>query len=208
MKKNRCVIISGGDYDDAVEINGDDYVIACDKGYEYACRMGKKPDLVVGDFDSYTGRVETGIPVERYPVRKDDTDTMAAVKIAVEKEYKKICICCAFGGRMDHAFANCQSGVYAAKKGCDVCIIGNDTRVFFIHNGEKKLECAEGWSLSVFSMSDESTGISIEGTEYDVSGVSLSSDYPLGVSNEWREKIARISVENGTLMLVESRMGE
>ncbi|MBO6259394.1 MAG: thiamine diphosphokinase [Lachnospiraceae bacterium] len=208
MKNDRCVIISGGDYDDAVEIKSEDYVIACDKGYEHACRMGIKPDLVVGDFDSYTGEVEAGIPVERYPVRKDDTDTMAAVKLAVEKGYNNICICCAFGGRMDHAFANYQSAVYAAKKGCDVCIIGNDTKAFFIHNGEKVLECVKGWSLSVFSMSDESQGVSIEGTEYDVSGVKLSSDYPLGVSNEWKEKTARISVESGTLMIVESRMGE
>ena len=109
---------------------------------------------------------------------------------------------------MDHAFANYQSAVYASKKGCDVCIIGNDTKIFFIHNGETELEDAKGWSLSVFSMSDESQGVSIEGTEYDVSGVSLSSDYPLGVSNEWKEKTARISVESGTLMIVESRMGE
>ena len=208
MKNDRCVIISGGDYDDTVEINAGDYVIACDKGYEYACRMGIKPDLVVGDFDSYTGAVENGIPVERYPVRKDDTDTMAAVKIAVEKGYKSICISCAFGGRKDHAFANYQSGVYAAAKGIEVSIIGNDTRAFFIHNGEKKLERAEGWSLSVFSMSDECTGVSIEGTEYDVSGISLRNDYPLGVSNVWKEETASISVEKGTIMIVESRMGE
>ena len=47
-----CSIISGGDFSSLDDIEKSDFIIACDKGYEYAIRSNIKPDLTVGDFDS------------------------------------------------------------------------------------------------------------------------------------------------------------
>nr|MBQ1577418.1 hypothetical protein [Oscillospiraceae bacterium] len=67
MKQNRCVIVSGGDYCPADDLRpGEDYVIACDRGYTYCSRLGLKPDLLISDFDSYTGPVDESVPVNAY----------------------------------------------------------------------------------------------------------------------------------------------
>ena len=77
----KALIISGGDYSPIPDLSCD-YVIACDRGYLHAEKMGIRPDLILGDFDS--APVPDGkIQVEQYPVRKDDTDTMLAVKKAL-----------------------------------------------------------------------------------------------------------------------------
>lgn len=101
MKK--CVIISGGVYTPAPEIESEDFVIACDKGCGYAKRDGIVPDLAVGDFDSYDGTVDPDIPIQRYRKEKDDTDTMIAVRYAVEHGFDEI---------EDHQRPRSQAGSY------------------------------------------------------------------------------------------------
>ena len=73
-----CIIISGGDYSPIGPVRSGDFVIACDKGYEYARREGIVPQLIMGDFDSYGGALPESVPVERFKKEKDDTDTMLA----------------------------------------------------------------------------------------------------------------------------------
>ena len=51
--QDTCLIISGGDFSPLPEeLRRSAYVIACDRGWQYARRLGLTPDLVVGDFDS------------------------------------------------------------------------------------------------------------------------------------------------------------
>lgn len=204
--EKRCIIISGGAYDEALRPEEDDFVIACDKGYEYARRMGVRPDLLIADFDSYRGDVAGDIEVLRYPCEKDDTDTMAAVKYAVREGCEEICLLCALGGRVDHMYANLQAAQYAARRNVRTSILSDSTRILFLHNGEMVLRREEGYSLSVFSFSDVSRGVSISGTKYEVKDAELTSDFPIGQSNEWQADSVRIGVREGTLMIVESRL--
>ena len=78
-----CLIVSGGAFAPLPEdLPAPDFVIACDRGWRYAERLGVAPDLIVGDFDS-AAAPDTSVPVERLPTRKDDTDTMYAARRAV-----------------------------------------------------------------------------------------------------------------------------
>lgn len=60
------------------------FVIAADKGLVHLEAQGIRPDLIVGDFDSL-GQVPAGDNILRHPVEKDDTDTMLAVKTALDR---------------------------------------------------------------------------------------------------------------------------
>lgn len=71
-----------------------DLVIAADAGLRHLARLGIQPDLALGDFDSL-GYVPEAPSVEVCPVRKDDTDTMAALKRAHELGFRRVLI---FGG--------------------------------------------------------------------------------------------------------------
>ena len=63
---------------------GNSAVICADGGYDRAVSWGLHPDLVIGDFDSAHKLPEEPIPMIRLPQEKDDTDLLAAVKVAME----------------------------------------------------------------------------------------------------------------------------
>ena len=90
----RCVIFGGGELKDIrftqSLLREDDYIVCADRGYAYCAAMGRKPDLILGDFDSYNGKLPPGCEVLRYPIEKDDTDTMLAVKEAIRREFADI----------------------------------------------------------------------------------------------------------------------
>ena len=94
----RCVIVAGGDCGPIGPLKKDDFVIACDRGCQYCQDEGVAPDLLLGDFDSWAGELPAGVPVLRYPVEKDDTDTMLAIRWAIEHGYDELRLCCALGG--------------------------------------------------------------------------------------------------------------
>ncbi len=204
--KTNCMIISGGDFSPIPVPDAETFVIACDRGYEYARRCGIRPDLLVSDFDSYDGEVEASIPLRRFPSEKDDTDTVIALRAAIEMGFARADLYCALGGRLDHTLANLQAAVFAQKQGLSVRILSPDTRIFTLMRGSLTLPKVEGFSLSVFAAEDRCGGVNIRGAKYELDGVELTDSFPLGVSNEWREAEATISVESGVLLIVLSKM--
>ena len=60
MELRSCIIVSGGRQDTLPHAEGA-FVIACDRGLAYCMECGIKPDLFVGDFDSYHGAVPAGV---------------------------------------------------------------------------------------------------------------------------------------------------
>ena len=98
----RCIMMCAGKYHPMeIRIRPDDFVIAVDGGLSGLIRQGIRPDFLLGDFDSLRpGDTEI---MKRYremgessflqlPVEKDDTDTMAAAKLGIEKGYTEFLI--------------------------------------------------------------------------------------------------------------------
>ena len=83
----KCVIFCAGGFDGLIEpINESDFVIAADGGFVHVQRLGLMPQLILGDFDSL-GYTPEGAQV--FPVEKDDTDAMLAVRVGLEKGYRE-----------------------------------------------------------------------------------------------------------------------
>ncbi len=203
-----CIIVSGGDLCAIPDgLRSPDYVIACDRGWQHAAALGVKPDLIVGDFDS-APPPDTDVPVERVPTRKDDTDTMLAVRRALEKGFRDIVICCALGGRLDHAFANIQSGAYIAAHGGRARLLGADTDILIFSAAQASFPRRDGWSLSVFALSDDCAGVAVRGAKYECEDTALHNTFPLGVSNVWTAEQAVVSARRGILMVVQSKLKE
>lgn len=201
-----CLIVSGGDFAPlSTDVPDPSCIIACDRGYLHAARMGHSPDLIIGDFDS-APEPDTGIPVIRVPSRKDDTDTMLAARRALADGYEDITIACAFGGRLDHTLANLATGAFIAENGGRTRLVGNDTEAFIFRGGRIRLKRRPGWSLSVFSLSDECTGLSLVGTKYDCKDITITNRFPIGVSNSWSAEEADISVRSGIILVMESKL--
>lgn len=186
----RCVIVTGGDRGPVGPLNPDDCIIACDRGYTYCREAGVVPDLLLGDFDSWEGELPDGIPVLRYPVEKDDTDTMLAIRWAAEHGYDEVRLFCALGGSLDHLLANVQSLHFAAEAGLRASAADGKTELTVLSPGEYRFEKRPGWKFSVLALTDRVEGVTIRGSKYDVEDAELTNAFPLGVGNDFKTDIS------------------
>ena len=202
----RCVIVSGGTFSPVKGLRSDDFVIACDRGYTYCDALNLRPDLVISDFDSYCGPVDSDIPLNTYASEKDDTDTMLAARYAVEHGFQSVLLCCALGGRLDHLIANLQTLVFIGKHGLPAALSGEDTEIITLSSGSVSLPRRKGWSLSVFAADGPCRGVTLSGVRYPLLDAEILPSFPIGVSNQWTEAEAVISVREGILLIVQSKI--
>ena len=106
----RCFIYAAGTFYGLREPpRGGDLQIAADAGLLLCERLGVRPDVVLGDFDSMDVR-QAPADCIRVPVEKDDTDTMLALREGLRRGCDTFYLYGATGGaRLDHTLANLQS---------------------------------------------------------------------------------------------------
>ncbi len=181
--------------------NENDLIIAADGGYSTLTKLNIKPDLVVGDFDSL-GEVPENENIIKHPVKKDDTDTLLAVKIGLEKGYKTFIIYGAIGGRLDHTVATIQTATFVAENGGIAYICDDNHTVTAIKNSSIKFKKTAKGYVSVFALSGIAKGVTIKGLLYELDNAEISPDFPLGVSNEFIGRDSEISVKDGILTII------
>lgn len=181
-------------------LDKDSYILCADGGLEHCLKCGISPDVVIGDMDSYNGKVDDKILI-KYPTEKDDTDTSLCIKHAIEKGYNEIDVFGAIGGRFDHSFANVQLLLYCKERGVNCRLCDKET-VFVVHNEMVKIPIEKGTTVSMFSLSVKSKNITLKGFKYPLERAKMSNDFPLGVSNISVSEEIEIAVEDGTLLVV------
>lgn len=197
-----CYIVGAGDCTElSINKNKDDLIIAADGGYRYLINANISPDLIIGDFDSL-GDIPDGENVIRLNPVKDITDMDAAMQIGIEKGYSEFHIYGACGGRIDHTLANIQLVASAASKDMKAFIHDGKTVITALCNESIKFTNDYKGYISVFSHSDECTGVTLKGLKYPLENAVLSNKFPLGVSNEFIGCESEISIANGILILV------
>ena len=183
-----------------------DLLIAADGGLDHLTRQGLVPHLIVGDFDSL-GRVPEGDNILLHPVEKDDTDTMLAVKTGLERGYKTFLLYGCLGGRLDHAYANLQTLLYLARRGAAGFLLGDGMAAAVILNGALTFSPDCKGTLSVFCPDGEARGVTLSGLHYPLRDAVLTSDFPLGVSNQFTGKTASVAVREGALLVMWEHTG-
>ncbi len=200
----RCVIIAAGELEpelDAHSVIGDDaFIICADGGYDTAAALGITPQLFVGDMDSVLTPPD-GVEQVVSPAEKDDTDTMLAVKLAIERGYRHITILGGLGGRLDHTIANLQTLLYCAQHGVRAHLAGKRDSAFVIKDECVKVPAREGF-VSVFSLTEQCEGVTLKGLRYPLCEALVTNSFPIGVSNEFRGPVAEISVRRGCLLVM------
>ena len=198
-----CIIFCAGEFDGLLEKpTKDDYIIAADGGYRHTQSLGITPDAVLGDFDSL-GFVPDGATV--FPVEKDDTDAMLAVRHGLKMGCDRFYI---YGGmegkRLDHTVANLQTLLYLAEKDARGILVGKRQNATVIKNDTLSIP-AVARTVSVFAIGGEAKGVTITGLQYETENITLTPGFPLGVSNHGIGKDAAITVKDGTLLVIYDR---
>lgn len=176
-------------------------IIAADGGLSYLEEQGIAPDLTVGDFDSL-GRIPAGENIHLHPVEKDDTDTMLAVKMGIQRGCDVFLLYGCLGGRPDHAYANYQTLVYLASEGKRGYLVGDGWVCTAVKDGAVAFPAGLEGTVSVFCAGDIARGVIIEGLYYPLRDGELRGNFPLGVSNRFVGKAASVSLREGSLLLM------
>lgn len=180
----------------------DRFIIAADKGYEHLKNQGIQADLAVGDFDSLN-YIPVDISVVRHPVEKDDTDTMLAIKEGLARGYRRFLLYGCLGGeRMEHSIANLQALSFIASQGGMGFLLDRSNVITAICNSKLMFDAGESGDISVFCLGADAEGVNIKGLHYELTNATLTSHFPLGVSNHFTGKVGFISVKNGTLHIL------
>ena len=103
---------------------------------------------------------------------------------------------------MEHTLANLQTLLYLKNRGAKGYLLDKDCMVFLIQNETVTLGEKGPAYLSLFAMGGDAKGVTIKNMKYDIEYVVISSDYPVGISNEIIGTEPTISVEDGTLLAI------
>ena len=197
----RCFIFAAGTFYGLREkpLPGD-LIIAADAGYRVCQALGIVPDLLLGDFDSMEQPTDFA-NIHRSPVEKDDTDTMLAVKTALEQGCDTVYLYGGTGGkRLDHTLANLQTLLYLRRRGARGWLYDDDFVWTVVENESLTIEKTVEWGLfSAFCLGDRAEGIDETGFQYPLTDAVLTPEFPLGVSNHILEPVAVVTVRKGAL---------
>lgn len=189
--------------------NDADFIICLDGGWDIAKKENITPDLIMGDMDSLLSELPENVSTERFPPEKDYTDLELALKKAIELTTNNVMIIGGIGGRLDHTMANIQLLSQYTDYFDSLIMLDGRNKCFVLNEIQKKgvvLSAETDSYFSVFSLSDECTGLDIENAKYPLENYTLPRTGSLCVSNEFvDEKDAVISIENGTLLVIVSK---
>ena len=199
----RAVIIGNGsitDYDYIkTKIRTDDFIICADGGYNHAARMGVKPNIIIGDFDSATG-YESEESVIRYPVRKDFTDGELAVEYAKEQGCDSVVLLAMTGDRADHTITDI---LLLAK--CENGVLIDDNNEIYIIKSKVEISGNIGDTVSIVPINGDLEGIVTKGLEYALNDETLYFGKSRGVSNVMTADTCEITAKNGMGLAIKIR---
>ncbi|MBQ8696611.1 MAG: thiamine diphosphokinase [Clostridia bacterium] len=199
MKRTICYIVGAVPTKLNFTPTEDDLVIGADRGYLTLREQGVRRDVVIGDFDSSHKPTDENV-ISLNPV-KDDTDTVAAIRYALGRGYDRFCLYGVMGGRPDMTFASLQTLAFILGQGAKGIVCGDGNAVIAVRNGRIDFRPGTTGVFSVFSLDEVSKGVYITDAKYPLDDYTLTSDLPLGVSNEFTGGRTSVTVCEGTLLV-------
>lgn len=177
-------------------------VLFCaDGAYERLYRLGILPDVWIGDGDSIKRPPAGPFECVHLPVRKDDTDVIAALRLGLERGIRSFRIHGVLGGRIDHTLGNLQALGFLAEQGADGIIAGKNCTARIV-SGEQEFCGLAGKTVSLFALYGEANGVTITGFSYPLNNAVLTGSFPIGVSNVVVDSRATVTVEQGCLLMI------
>lgn len=217
---NRCVIVGGADIADYSRVKGylrdDDFIVYCDSGLKHLDGLGKRPSLIVGDFDSYDDP-HSNTETITLPIAKDDTDSVFAVREGMRRGFTDFLLLGVIGARLDHTLVNVYALDMLADDGCHGVIVDDYSEMELIsskpgENGKVVAGTAEvPYDYPYFSLvaiEGEASGVTIRNAKFPLEDSVISPGYQYATSNEALPgKTAEIELRQGRLLLIKIAPG-
>jgi len=182
-----------------------DRIIAVDGGVRHARKMGIKPDLVIGDFDSVSGNdrlyiTKHKINMIKFPSVKDKTDSELAVDYCIENGFRDVTIVGYSGSRLDHSLANLTMFSGKASQ-LNISLLDHRNTAFFIR-GDFSYNSTEKLFVSIIPMTEKIIVEQTKGLHFPVVQRIVPFGSTLCVSNYPSENAFSVKISSGTALIV------
>ena len=182
-----------------------DVSVAADSGLELALSADIEPDLIVGDMDSLSDpSLLSRFPsdrVMRLPRDKDDTDTEIGLQTLLERGADEVTIVGGGGGRMDHLLGIVS--LFRRERPPRRWLTGRDEVILV--DRESRFDGWLGSTVSVFPVGERASRMRSRGLRWPLDGLAFERGR-VGISNIVTEDPALISVADGKLLVIRSRL--
>ena len=190
-------------------IGTDDYLVGVDGGAGHCLRMGRQPDVVIGDLDSLPAPVRqrlerAAVPFVRFPANKDKTDLDLALSYVADKGWRDAVLLGLWGGRLDQSVANLLLLVRYAETIRLTLVTERETAHVLPAGAALRLTDRAGATASVLPLTALAEGVSLTGMQYPLLNAQLRLGTSLGVSNVITEAEATVTLAQGCVLVVVS----
>lgn len=190
-------------------LDGADLFVCTDgAGHPYT-HLPRQPDVVIGDFDSLSGRVLAGRGGPRYlrSPDQDTTDSEKALLYLVKEGFAEAVLLGGTGERLDHTLYNCGLLERFADR-LRLCLADPQHDAVRLGPGESVAwELRAGTLFSLLPLVGPATGVVTANALYSLAGVTLSYGGPAAISNRVVQPPLRLTVAGGSLLVTVARHG-
>ena len=205
------------------------YLLAVDRGLECLLRLKINPDEVIGDFDSVSDEARVAIGLEprkklkkndkeepfvfdilpyhirQLDIHKDQTDTEEAVRFAMRYLRGDIVLLGATGTRIDHVLGNISILGLGILSGYHISLMDERNKISLVKDEmviTKKDQFGD--FVSIIPYTDDNY-VTLTGFQFNVDNKHMKRNLSLGISNVIVDDEAKITVNNGVAIVIESR---
>jgi thiamine pyrophosphokinase len=193
-------------------------VVAADGGARHAPGLGVRVDRWIGDGDSIDeadlqALADSGVQIQRAAPDKDESDAELAVVAALAEGVESLTLLGALGGtRIDHALSNLTLLDHPALAGRRVWLYDEHaSRISLLvapdadgHAAALDLRGRTGDLVSLVPVGSTAIGVTTIGLRYPLAGEPLVLGRTRGISNIRTAPEARITLESGRLLVIET----
>lgn len=207
----RVLIIANGELDSGTAqrllTTPVDWLVAVDGGANHCRALELVPNLIVGDLDSLAPETlvhftQAGVPFERHPAHKDETDLELALLGAVRQGAAHIILAGALGGRLDMTLANVLLLTRPQLRQVRVELWEQQRTTWLLRPTGGEVHGQPGDTLSLIPLQGDAEGLTTEGLAYPLDDETLCFGQARGLSNVFTEPLARIQMRAGVLLAI------
>lgn len=171
----------------------------------YQKKLGIKPNLIIGDFDSYSQKKlpkNKNAEIIKLPCEKDDTDVFFAAKEACRRGFTNFILFGLIGNRFDHSLVNISVLLYLKKQGKTAILVDDYSEMQIFDETPAKISSKFKY-FSVLCIDGTLENVCIKNAKYPLENATITAEYQFGISNQVIPgKTAQVSAKKGNGLLV------
>lgn len=170
------------------------FIVAIDGGYDHLAKLKIKPNILIGDFDSYTGSIEEVDNIICLPTEKDLTDFEYTLNYLNDNflNTKKYVVGYMDKYRIEHYYANLNLINF------DLIYLTKYTAIYCLEPGFYSIRYP---SYISFFAKENISNFQIKGFKYELDNHELTIHNNLCISNELNKNYGTIKFTKGKLLV-------